>query len=72
MSYLRGIQVKGLGKGEGLLVKSYEELTFAYDSMSFYLGHVLACGVYCQIKAPIGHLTKQNGCQPRQQYHGVA
>ena len=45
MSYLRGIQAKGLGKGEGLLVKSYEELTFVYDSMSFYLGHMLACGV---------------------------
>ena len=45
MSYLRGIQAKGLGKGEGLLVKSYKELTFAYDSMSFYLGRMLACGV---------------------------
>ena len=35
-----------------LLGESYQELTFACDSVGCYLGHVLTSGSLCQFKAP--------------------
>lgn len=43
---------------QGLLEKSYQEVTFACDSVGCYTGHALAWEGYCQFKVTAGCLAK--------------